>query len=260
MYHKTGILFLISILFFTACRKSSQVISVVKDEYSIQEQKNLGVALDLEYQKQFDVLAEADYPEAYNYLSTLFTMILNTPSVELRDSLDWQLQIIHADDEYRIFTSPSGNLYISTGLLQQLNAENQIVALLSHQVYYVESGEAFNLIKEKNDAIEVGKVVLGEESTQLRNMSNTLLISSYSSEVVQAADEFQVNLLCPFKYNTTGMIDVFHQQPLYASLDKTMPWSNERATSIISMGSGCGVDDSLFVERYNQFKVSALPD
>lgn len=260
MFRNTGILLLITILFLASCRKSSKVISVVKDDYTIQEQKNLGNALDQEYQSKFDILAEEDYPDAYSYLSTLFEMIIHTPSVGLRDSLDCRVQIIHADDEYRIFVSPSGKLYVSTGLLQNLNAENQIVALMSHQVYYLESGEAFNLVKDKNDAIEVGKVVLGDESTQIRSMANTLLISSYPSGVVQLADEFQVNLLCPFKYNTTGMIDAFHQTKIFSSLDKTMPWSNKRSNHIVSISGACGLDDSLFTVRYNQFKMSALPD
>ncbi len=261
MFNNSGILFLLlSILLISSCRREPvQVISVVKDDYSIKEQKTLGEELDDFYEHQFFVLSQDDYSDAYSYLSTLYDMIIRTPSVELRDSLDWQVKIIQDDSKYQTFVSPSGTMYFTTGLLKNLVAENQLVALMANEVYYLESGAAFDLVKQKNDKLEVGKVVLGEPSTKIENMANTLLFTPFSKEVIASADAFQVDLLCPFKYNATGMIDVYGNENIFSSLSQTMPWSDDRAANIALSSQGCGENDSLFVVRYEAFKQSALP-
>jgi len=261
MLYNSGIIFLLlSILFISSCRKDGgEVISVVKNDYSIQEQKTLGQELDEVYQSQFVILSEDEYSEAYEYVTTLYSMIVRTPSVELRDSLNWQVKIIEDNKSYQMFVSPSGIIYMTTGLLNQLVAENQLVTLMAHEVYYLESGAAFDLVRTKNDPLEVGKVVLGETSTKVEDMANTLLFAAFSEDIVHEADDFQVDLLCPFKYNTTGLIDVYNNFELQSSLNQTMPWSNQRAANIALISQGCGVDDSLFVERYENFKVNYLP-
>ncbi len=262
MFNNSGILFLfLSILFFSSCRKEGgQVVSVVKDNYTIQEQKTLGEELDAVYQSELSILSEDAYPDAYEYVTTLYSMIVHTPSVELRDSLNWQVRIIADDSKYQMFVSPSGVMYLTTGLLKQLDAENQLVSLMAHGVYYLESGAAFDLVKQKNDPLEVGKVVLGETSTKVGDMANTLLFAAFSEDIVQEADDFEVDLLCPFKYNTTGLIDVYSNIEIHSSLNQTMPWNSQRAANIALISQGCGVDDSLFVERYEQFKASNLPE
>ncbi len=262
MFNNSGILFLfLSILFFSSCRKDGgQVVSVVKDNYTIQEQQTLGLSLDEVYQSQFSILSKDEYHDAYEYVSTLYGMIVRTPNVELRDSLDWEVKIIDSNSAYQMFVSPSGTMYVTTGLLKQLVAENQLVTLMAHQVYYLESGAAFDLVKEKNDPLEVGKVVLGETSTKVEDMANTLLFAAFSADIVQEADNFEVDLLCPFKYNTTGLIDVYSNVKIHSSLSRTMPWNSQRAANIALVSQGCGVDDSLFVERYNQFKSHNLPE
>ena len=260
MLKNSGIVFVLIMLFISSCRKTdTQVVSIVKDNYTIKEQKTLGVKLDEAYQSDFNILPESSYGDAYSYLTTLYDMIIRTPSVDLRDSLDWQVMIIDDASKMQVFVSPSGTIYLSTGLLEGLSAENQLVALMANQVYYLESGAAFDLVKDRNDRLEVGKVVLGESSTQIDMMANTLLFTSYPVDVVKQADEFQVDLLCPFKYNSTGMIDVYYNEFLSSSLEKTMPWSNERAANIALVSQGCGENDSLFVVRYADFKENDLP-
>ena len=262
MFNNSGIIFLfLSILFFSSCRKDGgQVVSVVKDNYTVHEQKTLGLELDEVYQSQFNILSEDEYADAYEYVSTLYSMIVRTPSVELRDSLNWQVRIIADNSKYQMFVSPSGTMYLTTGLLKQLVAENQLVSLMAHQVYYLESGAAFDLVKTKNDPLEVGKVILGETSTKVEDMANTLLFAAFSEDLVQEADDFEVDLLCPFKYNTTGLIDVYSNIEIHSSLSRTMPWNSKRAANIALISQGCGVDDSLFVERYQHFKESTLPE
>ncbi len=262
MFNNSGILFLfLSILFFSSCRKEGgQVVSVVKDHYTIKEQKTLGLKLDEVYQSENVILPEGEYHDAYEYVTTLYDMIIRTPSVALRDSLDWQVKIIKDNSAYRMFVSPSGTMYLTTGLLGQLDAENQLVTLMAHQVYYLESGAAFDLVKAKNDPLEVGKVVLGETSTKVEDMANTLLFAAFSEEDVQEADDFEVDLLCPFKYNTTGLIDVYSNIVIHSSLEKTMPWNSKRAANIALVSQGCGEDDSLFIERYQHFKLHNLPE
>jgi len=262
MFNNSGIIFLfLSILFLSSCRKDNgQVVSIVKENYTIQEQKTLGLQLDEVYQSQFTILSEDDYSDAYEYITTLYSMLVRTPSVELRDSLDWGVKIIEDNSKYQIYVSPSGFMYITTGLLQQLVAENQLVSLMAHEIYYVESGAAFDLVKAKNDPLEVGKVILGETSTKIEEMANTLLFAPFSENVIKRADGFEVDLLCPFKYNTTGLIDVYNNDVIHSSLGQTMPWSSKRAANIALISQGCGEDDSLFVERYNMFKESSLPE
>ncbi len=235
------------------------MVSVVKKNYTVHEQKTLGLQLDQAYEQELDILPKTSYVDAYSYVTTLYDMIVRTPSVELRDSLDWSVRLIDDKTKAQIFVSPSGVIYISTGLLSGLTAENQLVALMAHEVYYLESGAAFDLIRSRNDKLEVGKAVLGEPSEKIDQMANTLQFTSYGAEDIRRADAFQVDLLCPFKYNSTGLIDAYFNEDIAPSLDKTMPWSDERAANIALISQGCGEDDSLFVERYLEFKMETLP-
>ncbi len=251
----------LAILLLASCRKEApHVISVVKDHYTVSEQKRLGIKVDSALSVTEFVMAPEEAPRTYEYLQTLYDMVVQTPGVTLRDSLDWKVVVLKDNSHYKIFISPSGKLYVTTGLLLHLDAENQLVCLLAHLVYYAETGKAFALIKDHNDPLEVGKVVLGEPSERIDEMAKTLRLAAYDHNDVLAADAFQIDLLCPFNYNVSGLIDIYSDPQVNASLVQNMPWSDERKAHIAVSLGGCGDTDSLFVGRYRHFKDSIFPN
>lgn len=71
--------------------------------------------------KEYPVLDEKQYPQAYAHLRRITNAILNSGSIRYKDKFAWELKIIHNDKTLNAFVAPGGYIYVYTGLIKFLD-------------------------------------------------------------------------------------------------------------------------------------------
>ena len=73
------------------------------------------------------VLSRAEYPEAYAHLDRLVASLVESPAVQYRDIFSYdEVRIIHNDDILNAFCTPGGFIYVYSGLIHYLEAEDHL--------------------------------------------------------------------------------------------------------------------------------------
>ena len=80
--------------------------------------------------EQYPILSEEDYPEAYAYLRDLILEVAASDDIQYRDVFDYStVKIIHDDKTLNAFCTPGGFIYVYTGLIQYLDAEDHLAGV-----------------------------------------------------------------------------------------------------------------------------------
>lgn len=85
------------------------------------------------------VLSREDYPEAYAHVDRLVAKLLASPAIQYRDLFAYdQVRIIHDDSVLNAFCTPGGFIYVYTGLIRYLEAEDHLAGVLGHEIAHAE--------------------------------------------------------------------------------------------------------------------------
>lgn len=252
-------------LLFTACDKEPDtVVAIDKEEFTVEDQST--IATNLSYLidqtvNYYEVLDTNQYEAFYTYINSIFTSVVNTNPVETRKDFDWNVFVLKDDNLKTTFGIPGGKVYITTGMLKSIQSENELFSILAHEVYYIDQGVALATLKAEYGALVLGDLILGTNSTAAIDMAETIYTLKYSNEQVMEADQFVVDLICPFQYEARGLKSYIE----YAMLsEESVDWLEYRPGGELRIGainnaaSDCGFDEQRFVERYDDFK-SLLP-
>ena len=99
-------------------------------------QSQAAIAADPE---QFPILSEEEYPEAYAHLQRIVDRVLRSPEIQYRDLFAYdQMRIILDDDVLNAFCTPGGFIYVYSGLIQYLDAEDHLAGVLGHEIAHAE--------------------------------------------------------------------------------------------------------------------------
>lgn len=252
---------ILSLLLFSSCRKTDQVIigSISLDEYTSTHDMTIGDALEKELNSFITTLSPDDAPEAYAYLQSMFDLVLTTPAFTKREEYNWKVSIIFDDDQSTAFALPNGHLYIYSGLLKYLETESQLISLLAHELTYVEKGYATALLDSEFGGQELGDIILDNEQADPAKMAEAFPRLSYTEEKVRDADEFSVEVLCPFVYEPRGIVKVIEKvmenPQIRPDWFEMRPSDNfaQRVQRINSMSDPCGLDGVKNRAEYTAF-------
>lgn len=259
----TNKIFFIGILFsllFTACRDEAPVIgSISLDEYTPEHNMSIGNAIDDHAKVQYPTLSVEDAPEAMQYLQQMLNIVTTTSSFTNRTTYDWQISIIPDESKTRSFALPNGHLYIYSGLLRYLESESQLISFLAHELAYVEKGLATLMLEKKFSPQELGDIILDNGQANLSEMAEAFSTLEYSKEAVRTADEFSVEVLCPFVYEARGVVKIIEKS--LALPDEPLEWLDmrpaednmERINRINIIAEECGLDGVKNEEEYRAF-------
>ena len=163
---------------------------------------------------------------------------------QVSDRQDYQYHFFLVEkDEMNAFTTPGGNVYFFTGLLDKLSSDDQVAAVLAHEVghcaarhtakkfqaavsYSVIGSLVFNAVKMESQAKQIA--ALGTDVVM------NLVFSAYSRQDELQADRLGIKYMDLGGYNVNGMIETFEvlkreskgpQPPL---LLRTHPYIDER--------------------------------
>ncbi|MBK9015900.1 MAG: M48 family metalloprotease [Saprospiraceae bacterium] len=149
---------------FTSCNKTPDIIiSINPNELTTADQVKIGEAFQLTLESnpvEFPILDGVAYPEANAYVSTLFYTMLNTAQVQHRQDYNWSVHILHNDDIRTAFFLPGGHFYIYTGLLKYLDTESELLGVIGHELFYVDSDLLVERMRQAFGGVTLGDILL----------------------------------------------------------------------------------------------------
>ncbi|HFC76966.1 MAG TPA: hypothetical protein ENJ27_01935 [Candidatus Moranbacteria bacterium] len=257
---------ILTALFMFSCKEPQEnIIHLNKENFTPQEEMKIGEIIKDEifkYPEEYQILDREEYEDAYEYVGTLMDVLINTETVKLRNTYDWDLTIINDDNLRTAFITPGGHLFIYTGFLKFISTESELVSILGHEIYYAEKGFAIKQLKK--DYSDLADLLLDKEEHRfLKDLILNINKLSYPSKEVEKADSYAVELLCPFQYDALGIksiLETVEAKHMTIAWLKAKPGTEKRKEKILEEAQNCGAEESTFAERYKSFKSKMLPE
>jgi len=157
----------------------------------------------------------------------------------------FRFQVLNSDI-VNAFALPDGSVYITRGLLQRLTGEDDVVAVLAHEIGHVvlrHTARAFESEAKGNIVLWVLGNLVGDDLTNdLAGAANVLFQLNFSREHESQADAFGFVLSCAAGYDSDGFRRVFE---LFKNMDqdstpeflRTHPLAGRRIEQL--QGLGC---------------------
>lgn len=197
-------------LTFLACERPETIVETDKDEYEVEDHIIIGRTMQSQIDsmpKVFNVLDKVEYKEAYGYMTQLLNSLKLTSVVKHRRNFDWDVTILHDDNIRNAFTLPGGHIYIYTGLLKFITAEHELMAVLGHEIAYADKELTTIALWEEHGGVLLGDIILGKEVAELGKIVEGIPSMKYTEDKIMTADNFAIELICPFQYDITGLGD-----------------------------------------------------
>ena len=135
-------------------------------------------------------------------------------AVSDRQDYEYHFFVIEKD-ELNAFTTPGGNIYFFTGLLKRLDSDEEVAAVLAHEIGHCaarhtvkkfQAALGYNLI----GSIIFSQIEMGEGAQQIASMSSgtlmNIIFSAYGRRDEFEADRLGVKYMRLAKYDLEGMI------------------------------------------------------
>lgn len=254
--------FFVLVLLSSACKKETPdpVIAIlVVDEYTPERNLIIGNAIDAEIQNIYPTLSSSEKPEAMEYINKMLNILINTPTITNRLELDWEISIIPDTLQTTAFTLPNGHIYVSSGLLMYMETESQLLSLLAHEIAYAEKGFTTLQLDNEFGGEALGDILLDNGKANLFEMATELPNLVYEESTVLAADEFSVEVLCPFLYEPRGIVKIVEKS--MSNPSQTISWLDSknvqdkafRISSMNALAQLCGLDGAKNKIAYQEF-------
>lgn len=237
--------------------------------FSIQDDKKLGLQVKnqiFSLPAEYPILDSIKYPGAYSYLRTIVNKILDGGKVYYKDDFVWESYIIEDDNVLNAFCTPGGYMFVYTGLIKYLDAENQLAGVMGHEIAHADRRHSTDAMTREYGFAVLLSVALGNNPNELANIASNLVSLKFSRTAESEADEYSVRYLCPTDYKADGAAAFF--QKLIDSGEgtgelewfSTHPSPDGRVANIEKMKkdlncSGNGTFDS----QYQNFKTNLIP-
>ena len=260
-----GIWILLVAFHFSSCGRGDDdtLIHLHKDEYTSADQNKIGYEIQNYIENTpslFPMMDRAANAKEYNYVMTILNTLVNTTSINTRDTFAWEVNVIQDDEIRSAFAAPGGKIFIYTGLLKFISGENELLGILAHEIYYSDSGLAMKYLQSKYSKTELilGDILLGKDVDGMDQLCLFLKDLAYTEDEVIEADNFAMNVICPFQYNALGIktiIDEANQSSSAVMWLDVRPSAANRIDNIVEKAELCGdEEDPTFSERYEAFK------
>lgn len=264
IYNKfVSILFFSLLILISSCSKQE-----LPDQstFALEDQISLGLKVqEVIVSNTWDFpLVDLDAaPGLKQYLNGRLNTALRSSEVLHKDDFDWELNIIHDDEEAIAITLPGGIIYISTGLLIN-NIDNgaEFVNLIAHEASYADNDLILELLKTEYSPSLLLDVALGNNPQTAHDISRFLLTTPFSDEAVDQADQHGSKLICDTDYDPSSFI-TFLERNVNNSADigwlTTRPNNDFRVTNIQTNLNSLNCPGSNLEESDYQLFLSLLP-
>ena len=225
------ILTLLSFAFLFACAPDDDVVvvKIILESATVTEQAVIGEALVELSDRYWTTLDRAAHADSYVYLDRLFDLLVVHPALQRRTAFDWRLHVLEDARSQEAFGFPGGQVFVTTGLLRLLESEDQLLAVLAHEMAYLDTDLAIDrLLGEKSiGGDRLGDLLIDRTPDDAPTLLADIRSVDYGPEAVQVADSVMVDLLCPFNYRPVGLADIYALGDAQGALPH---WLQRRAT------------------------------
>lgn len=196
-----------------SCKKEDKPGGGGFNLFSIEDDKALGAQVAAEIATDtvmFPVLDSAAYPAAYAHIYRIRDSILNSGKVVHKDDFEWQIKIIANDTVLNAFCTPGGYIYVYTGLIKFLDAENELAGVLGHEIAHADERHSTEALTKAYGIDVLFSIILGDKSA-VAQVAQGLLNLSYSRQNETESDQRSVEYLYPTAYDARGAARFFEK-------------------------------------------------
>lgn len=170
----------------------------------------------LEDPEEYPLLSPEEYPEAYEHLQRIVREVLENEELQYGDLFVYDsVKIIHNDDVLNAFCAPGGFIYVYTGLIQYLDAEDHLAGVLGHEIAHAElRHSSLKLQKDFGKQALVGFVALTSPflgDVVAAEILHELTSLSYSRRQEAESDGMSVRYLAESRYACDGTAGFFEK-------------------------------------------------
>jgi beta-barrel assembly-enhancing protease len=176
---------------------------------------------ELRLGKQFDAELRAnttEYPlytsdtTVYVYVQNVFDKVSATIPASEKPSYPFQkVLMIDNDSVVKAFAVPGGYIYVYTGLIKALKNENELAAVLAHEITHVTHHHYRNQLAKQYGVQTLASLLTGTNS-QVAQVAAGLAGLSFSRDDEYDADNSGTSLIGTAGYNPLGVATFFERQ------------------------------------------------
>ena len=126
------------------------------------------------------------------------------------NSYKWTFSVIQSDD-INAFAASGGFVFVTKGLLKELNTEDELAAVLAHEIAHIKFNHYIKVVKKQMLAEFTSKSLNEKSDSQLDAMSNAstlLLARGLDKQSEFDADKEATVIMVKSGYNASAMADV----------------------------------------------------
>jgi len=193
-------------LSFLSCDKNDNFTPF----FSVEDDKKLGlqVSQEIAADPAFNLLSEAEYPEAYDYINDMVTNILNSGEVAYKDDFVWEVTIVQDDNTLNAFATPGGYLYVYTGLIKYLESADALAGVMGHEIAHSDLRHTSRNLQKQYGVSILLSILIGDNAGQLEQIAGqiagTVAGLAFSREFETEADLKSVEYLAQTEYACDG--------------------------------------------------------
>ena len=165
--------------------------------------------------KKFPLLPEEDYPQAYSDLRRIVASVASSPEIQYGDLFAYdQVRIINDDDTLNAFCTPGGFVYVYSGLIKYLDAEDHLAGVLGHEIAHAEMRHSSIRLQKAFGVEALAKFIILGTPVGITDVVNAQILAElmtlrYSRGQEAQSDEHSVRYLSSGPYACDGAAGFF---------------------------------------------------
>ncbi len=163
------------------------------------------------------VLSPEEYPEAYEHLNRIVEKVVASSAIEYRDIFAYdRVRIIHNDSVLNAFCTPGGFIYVYTGLIRYLEAEDHLAGVLGHEIAHAERRHSSIRMQKQFGAERLFELIVLTTPVTVRDAWALSIIAeltglSYGRSQEAEADDYSVRYLADTEYACNATAGFFEK-------------------------------------------------
>src|SRR3989338_2674990 len=246
MLKKVGVsvLSLIMAFYFSACTSEFNLATNQQEMYlySTDREVEIGASVASKINEKYKMVSDVDMNErAQGILASIV-------AVSDRKDIVYFIKIIDDEEIINAASLPGGYIYIFKGLMDKIKSDDQLAAVIAHEVGHITARHAVKNIQNSYAAILLQLAAIGTDAKLATGVSATLVtvFMDNSQEAEFEADRLSIKYLQKAGYDRKAMVEFLEELrrqqekgPVRAfSYWRTHPHLNQRIASANQVISG----------------------
>lgn len=161
------------------------------------------------------LLDKDEYPEAYAHLQRIVDEVVKSDSIRYGDLFAYDdVRIIHDDETLNAFCAPGGYIYVYSGIIKYLEAEDHLAGVLGHEIAHAELRHSSLRLQREYGREQLLNLILLTQPMGNATMAailNELNTLSYSRDQEAMSDRKSVRYLTGSRYACDGVGGFFER-------------------------------------------------